>query len=69
MKSFFSSSDSLELELVMDMLAQAGIRYEFHYDPRSQTDAQLWVQDNGDFPQQPPCSPLAGVLLAKLPDD
>ena len=49
MKSFFSSSDSLELELVMDMLAQAGIRYEFHYDPRSQTDAQLWVQDNGDF--------------------
>jgi len=33
----------------MDMLAQAGIRYEFHYNPRSQTDAQLWVQDNGDF--------------------
>jgi hypothetical protein len=49
MKLFFSSSDGVEMEIVMDMLAQAGIRYQFDYDPRSQTDAQLWVQDNGDF--------------------
>ena len=42
MKSFFSSSDGLEMEVVMDMLAGAGIRYELRSDPRSQTDAQLY---------------------------
>ena len=49
MKSFFSSSDGLEMEAVMDMLAGAGIRYELRSDPRSQTYAQLCVEDNDDF--------------------
>jgi len=49
MKLFFCSSDGLEMALVMDMLAQAGIRYQVDYEPRSQTDGQLWIQNNGDF--------------------
>jgi len=50
MKLFFSSSDALEMQLGMEMLAQAAIRYALRYDPASQTEAQLWVQEDADFP-------------------
>ena len=50
MKLFFSSSDALEMQLGMEMLAQAAIRYALRYDPASQTEAQLWVQEDTDFP-------------------
>jgi hypothetical protein len=47
MKLLFSSSDSLAIKAVMDMLAWARIRHELRFDPDSPTNAQLWVQDNG----------------------
>ena len=51
MTLFLSSSDALEMLLGMETLAQVGIRYEFRYEPATQTKAQLWVQEDTDLPR------------------
>jgi len=50
MKLFLSSTDALEIQLGMEMLAQAAIQYELHYDPTAKTQAGLWVRKDSDFP-------------------
>ena len=50
MKLFLWSTDAVEIQLGMEMLAQAAIRYELRHDSTTNSPAGLWIREDSDFP-------------------